>query len=162
MILDNKMSSAFRNPRINELFTEGSHHRNVSSFQCLSIKEETYLVRTIYVQFIITHIMLVVFGPCKLFCYVRKDGKYVISKYKIRKQLQKQEAYNLQRPLLRRFRRNKIIVTNTDDQWSADHMDMVKFARYNEGYMYVLVVIDVLSKFLWMRPLKGKKGFSCC
>lgn len=30
MILDNKMSSASRNPRINELFTEGSHHRNFS------------------------------------------------------------------------------------------------------------------------------------
>lgn len=30
-----------------------------------------------------------------------------------------------------------------DDQWSADLMDMVKFAKYNKGYKYVLVVIDV-------------------
>lgn len=99
-------------------------------------------------------------GPDKLFRYVRKDGKYVISKYKIRKWLQKQEAYSLQRPLRRRFKRNKIMVTGIDDQWSADLMDMNKFANYNDGFTYILVVIDVLSKYLWMRPLKNKKGVS--
>lgn len=99
-------------------------------------------------------------GPDKLFRYVRKDGKYVISKYKIRKWLQKQEAYSLQRPLRRRFQRNKIMVTGIDDQWSADLMDMTKFANYNDGFTYILVVIDVLSKYLWMRPLKNKRGIS--
>lgn len=99
-------------------------------------------------------------GPDKLFRYVRKDGKYVISKYKIRKWLQKQEAYSLQRPVRRRFKRNKIMVTGIDDQWSADLMDMNKFANYNDGFTYILVVIDVLSKYLWMRPLKNKKGVS--
>lgn len=96
-------------------------------------------------------------GPDKLFRYVRKDGKYVICKYKIRKWLQNQEAYSLQRPLRRLFQRNKIMVTGIDDQWSADLMDMAKFAKYNNGFMYVLVVIDTLSKYLWMRPLKKKK-----
>ncbi|XP_062599623.1 SCAN domain-containing protein 3-like [Saccostrea cucullata] len=71
-----------------------------------------------------------------------------------------QEAYSLQRPLRRQFRRNKIMVTGIDDQWSADLTDMVKFAKYNDGYMYILVVIDVLSKYVWMRPLKDKKGIS--
>lgn len=99
-------------------------------------------------------------GPDKLFRYVRKDGKYVISKYKIRKWLQKQEAYSLQRSVRRRFKRNKIMVTGIDDQWSADLMDMNKFANYNDGFAYILVVIDVLSKYLWMRPLKNKKGVS--
>ena len=99
-------------------------------------------------------------GPDKLSRYVKRDGKYVISKYKIRKWLQRQEAYSLQRPVRRNFRRNKIMVTGIDDQWSADLMDMVKFAKYNKGYMYVLIVIDVLSKYLWMRPLKDKKGIS--
>lgn len=38
-------------------------------------------------------------GPDKLFRFVRKAGKYVISKYNIRKWLQNPEAYSLQRPL---------------------------------------------------------------
>jgi len=99
-------------------------------------------------------------GPDKLFRYVKNDGKYVISKYKIRKWLQRQEAYSLQRSPRRSFQRNKIIVTGIDDQWSADLMDMVKFAKFNEGYSFVLVVIDVFSKYLWLRPLKDKRGRS--
>lgn len=74
--------------------------------------------------------------------------------------MQKQEAYRLQRPIRRRFQRNKIMVTGIDDQWSVDLLDMTKFAKYNDGFLYVLVVIDVLSKYLWMRSLKEKRGIS--
>ena len=37
---------------------------------------------------------------------------------------------------------------------------MVKFSKYNDGFAYVLVVIDVFSKYLWLRKLKDKKGQS--
>ena len=47
-----------------------------------------------------------------------------------------------------------------DDQWSADLMDMMKFKQYDDGYSYILMVIDVFSKYLWMRPLKTKTGES--
>jgi hypothetical protein len=39
-------------------------------------------------------------------------------------------------------------------------MDLVKFAKYNDGYRYILVVIDVFSKYLLLRKLKDKKGES--
>ena len=42
-------------------------------------------------------------GPDKLFRFVRKAGKYVISKYNIRKWSQNQEAYSLRRPLRKHF-----------------------------------------------------------
>ena len=99
-------------------------------------------------------------GPEKLYRYFRKTGRFVISKYKIRKWLQRQEPYSLQRPVRRTYARNKIVVSGIDDQWSADLMDMVKFTKYNNGTSYVLVVIDVFSKYLWLRPLKDKKGLT--
>jgi transposase InsO family protein len=37
---------------------------------------------------------------------------------------------------------------------------MVKFSKYNDEFAYVLVVIDVFSKYLWLRKLKDKKGDS--
>ena len=37
-------------------------------------------------------------GPDKLFHFVQKDGKYNLSKYKLRKWLSSQEPYSLQRP----------------------------------------------------------------
>ena len=99
-------------------------------------------------------------GPDKLYRYVKKAGKYVISKHRIRKWLQRQEAYSLQRPLRRKFKRNRVITKGIDDQWDADLMDMTKYSKDNDGYSYILLVIDIFSKFLWMRPLKNKKGES--
>ena len=99
-------------------------------------------------------------GPEKLYRYVRKAGKYVLSKYKIRKWLQRQEAYSLQRGVRRRFKRNKVITLGIDDQWEMDLMDMSKFSKENSGYSFILVVIDIFSKFSWMKPLKDKKGQS--
>jgi len=99
-------------------------------------------------------------GPDKLYRYVKKEGRYTISMSKIRQWLQEQETYSLQRPLKRRFKRNRVITLGIDDQWDADLMDMTKFSKANDGYAYVLVVIDIFSKLLWMRPLKNKKGES--
>ena len=97
-------------------------------------------------------------GPEKLYAFAKRDGKYKLSKYKIRKWLQRQEPYSMQRPIRRPKNRTHIIVAGIDDQWSADLMDMVKFSKYNDGYSYVLVVIDVFSKYVWLRKLKDKKG----
>ena len=99
-------------------------------------------------------------GPDKLYTYVKKEGKYNISKYRIKKWLQRQEPYSLQRPLRKPMNRTHIVVAGIDDQGAADLMDMVKFSKYNDGFAYILVVIDVFSKYLWLRKLKDKKGHS--
>ncbi|CAG2245164.1 unnamed protein product [Mytilus edulis] len=99
-------------------------------------------------------------GPEKIFAFVKKDGKYTLSKYKIRKWLHNQESYSIQRQAKRPHKRTHIIVAGIDDQWSADLMDMVKFSKYNDGFSYILVVIDTFSKYLWLRKLKDKKGSS--
>ncbi|XP_062600457.1 uncharacterized protein LOC134262084 [Saccostrea cucullata] len=65
---------------------------------------------------------------------------------------------SLQRPLRRHYRRNQVVVAGIDDQWDADLMDMTKFSKENDGVRFVLLVIDIFSKYLWMQPLKDKKG----
>lgn len=94
----------------------------------------------------------------KLFRYFQQEGKYDISKYKVRKWLQRQQPYSLQRLVRRYYRRNKVVVAGIDDQWDADLMDMTKFKKENDGAQFVLLVIDIISKYVWMRPLKDKKG----
>lgn len=42
----------------------------------------------------------------KSFKYVQQEGKYDNGKYKVRKWLQRQEPYSLQRPVRRHYRRN--------------------------------------------------------
>ena len=47
-----------------------------------------------------------------------------------------------------------------DDIWSCDLVEMQAFAAANNGYRYMLNVIDVLSKYAWSVPLKDKTALS--
>jgi len=49
-------------------------------------------------------------------------------------------------------------VGGIDEIWAADLVDMRPFSEYNDGVKYLLTVIDVLSKYGWMQPLKRKTG----
>jgi hypothetical protein len=37
-------------------------------------------------------------------------------------------------------------------------MDMTKFSKYNHGYNFIMVAIDIFSKYVWLRSLKNKRG----
>ena len=72
--------------------------------------------------------------------------------------LSDQDAYTLHRPARVHLKRNKTIVSKVDAQWQADLVDMEQFAWYNKGYKYILVCIDILSKYCWVKVLKAKTG----
>src|SRR6267154_2120281 len=69
-----------------------------------------------------------------------------------------QEAKELHKPIIRKFKRRKVIVHNIDEIWSADLVDMQQYSRQNKGYRYLLTVIDIFSKYAWAIPLKTKTG----
>ena len=50
------------------------------------------------------------------------------------------------------------MVGGLDDQWVADLVEVQSLAKYNRGIRYLLTVVDVLSKFAWVHPLKDKTG----
>ena len=56
------------------------------------------------------------------------------------------------------YERNKVILNEIDDVWGADLVEMQKYAKVNNGYRYLLTVIDCFSKYAWAIPLKDKKG----
>lgn len=72
--------------------------------------------------------------------------------------LQNQDAYTLHKPTRKRFTRNRYVIDNIDDLWQADLNDMASIKQHNNGYVYLLTVIDVFSKFAWSIPLKRKTG----
>ena len=37
-------------------------------------------------------------------------------------------------------------------------MDMTKVAKYNNGYHYILLAIDIFSRYVWTVPLRDKSG----
>ena len=77
---------------------------------------------------------------------------------KARTLLEKNLAYTLHKPPRRRFMTLPVLVFNRDQQWVADLVEMQRVARHNRGMRYLLTVVDVLSKYAWVRPLKTKTG----
>ena len=45
-----------------------------------------------------------------------------------------------------------------DEIWAADLIDMQAFSKDNKGIKYLLTVIDIFSKFVWIVPLKRNSG----
>lgn len=44
--------------------------------------------------------------------------------------------------------------------WQADLVEMIPYSKFNKGYKYILVVIDVFSKYAWTIPVENKTANS--
>jgi Integrase core domain/Chromo (CHRromatin Organisation MOdifier) domain len=81
-----------------------------------------------------------------------------ISKKQIREWLQNQNTYTLHRPKRKRFQRNFYDLDNIGDLWQTDLICWESLAKYNDGFKYILVIIDCFSKFVYTVPLKSKNA----
>lgn len=97
-------------------------------------------------------------GVNKLYRAVRKEGKYVLGKTKIKKWLDKQETFGLHKQINRKFRRRRVIAPFIDYQWDADTAVMKSFVKDNDGYSYFAVAIDVFSRYVFTYPLRSTRG----
>ena len=71
---------------------------------------------------------------------------------------QKELADELHKPIKRNFTRRRVIVNGVDEIWCSDLVEVQQFSKWNKGYRYLLMVLDVFSKYGWIIPLKDKKG----
>lgn len=74
----------------------------------------------------------------------------------IYKWLKAQDPYTLHKPVHRKFPRIHYRVETIDQVWESDLIDLSSLKNNNDGYTFLLVVIDVLSKYAWIEPLKDK------
>ena len=68
-----------------------------------------------------------------------------------------QLADELHKPITRNFQKRSVVSNGIDEIWAADLVEMQKFSKWNKGVKYLLMVIDVFSKYGWIRGLKDKK-----
>ena len=90
--------------------------------------------------------------------YAATRGKY--DRTEVIDWLESQDSYNAHKLVKRRFPRRTYNIYNIDDVWEADICDMKKLKNYNDGYAYILVCIDTLSKYAFAEPLYDKTAKS--
>lgn len=72
--------------------------------------------------------------------------------------IKKQVVNELHKPARKRFNRRHVIIKGLNDLIQADLVEMIPYAKLNKGYRYILVVINVFSKFVWTEPIKRKNA----
>lgn len=68
------------------------------------------------------------------------------------------ETYTLHKPTKRKFRRRSYVVAGINHLIQMDLAVFSQFAKYNDNYKYILMIIDVFSKKGYGIPLKSKSG----
>ena len=66
----------------------------------------------------------------------------------------------MHKPKRKNYPRRKIAVNHIDEIFAADLVEMLKFAKLNKGYRYLLTCIDIYSKYSWVIVLKDKNGIN--
>ena len=51
-----------------------------------------------------------------------------------------------------------VIASTPLERLQIDLVDLLSFAEYNDGYSYILTMVDVFSRYAWVIPLKDKEG----
>lgn len=70
------------------------------------------------------------------------------------------EAAELYKPAVKKFQKRRILTLGIDDMWAADLIVMSNYSDENDGFKYMLNVIDSFSKYAWSEPLKKKDGLT--
>lgn len=67
-------------------------------------------------------------------------------------------AEELHKPVIHKFKKRKVFARGVDKIWGADLVDIRSFSKFNQGVQYLLMLIDVFSKYGWIQPLNNKTG----
>jgi hypothetical protein len=72
--------------------------------------------------------------------------------------LRGQRTYSLHKPARKRYATRPYKTAGIDQQWQADLVEMIPYARENDDYRYLLTVIDLFSRYAWAVPIRDKTG----
>ena len=57
----------------------------------------------------------------------------------------------------KKLQKRSVISNGIDEIWASDLVEMQTFSKWNKGIKYLLMVIDIFSKYGWIKPLIDKK-----
>ena len=88
----------------------------------------------------------------KFFDKKTSGGRIDLSQYE-------QLTEQLHKPIVRKFKK-KVYSSFKDNIWGADLADMQSISKFRKGIRFLLCIIDIFSKYVWVAPLKDKKGLT--
>ena len=84
-----------------------------------------------------------------------------ISLNNVRQYLSDKRAYTLHKVAMKNFPRRRVLVSGPRAILGSDLADMSSLASENDGTRFLLVCLDVYSRYLHVVPIKDKRGVTC-
>jgi transposase InsO family protein len=100
------------------------------------------------------------FGSVEKLLFEARNVRPEIEREEVVDWLSGQDAYTLHRKIIRKFERRPIVAHHVDSIWQIDLADVTKHSKYNNDVTFILVAIDVVSRYIFLQPLKNKSGLS--
>lgn len=94
-------------------------------------------------------------SPYKLFKAAQKNDSRLQLK-DVTAWIEKQPAYTLNREVRLKFKKRKVVVSGIRIQYQGDLVEYQPIARDNDGFRYLLTVIDCFSRLATAVPIKRK------
>ncbi|EFP01926.1 hypothetical protein CRE_13138 [Caenorhabditis remanei] len=95
-------------------------------------------------------------GVSNLLAAARKVDRRITRK-EVVAYLHTNNAYTRHFPKARHIQHNPWVATGPDSHHMADLAMLPTLKRYKKGFCYILVVVDVFSRYVFARPLKNKE-----
>lgn len=105
------------------------------------------------------------YGGVSRLYHAAKTKRPTITKDFVKQWLSAQDSYTLNKPTKRKFKRSRVIASGVFVQNDTDLMDVSNLAAANDKVKFLLISIDIVSRKLYVQPLKAKtaaevaKGF---
>lgn len=77
---------------------------------------------------------------------------------KVKKFLDEQRIYRKYKVPNKKIKRARVHVATLGIQFQSDLFDLSKLSRHNNGYKWILLVVDAFSRYVKCEPLKNKTG----
>src|SRR5277367_962368 len=94
--------------------------------------------------------------PASYGCVAKLSAASGLSQKAVKAWLRGQVTYTLHKTARVRFGSRKYHVSGMDHQWQMDLVDMQAYATDNDGFKYILTVIDMFSRYAWAVAIKSK------
>ncbi len=96
-------------------------------------------------------------SPLKFFqAYKQRHPASKVTLRDVKEWIKAEDTYTLNKEYRGKFVGSNVVVAGLNDIWEADLADLSKFSKVNDNYRYLVGVIDVFSRKLYVRPVKNK------
>ena len=98
------------------------------------------------------------FGGVDKFYKALKSVNSSVKRKDVLEFLKSSDVYTLHKPIRKPSQYRRIYTKGVDYMFQIDLVDMTKYANENDGYKFLITMINSFTKFAWVIPIKSKHG----